>query len=79
MSAMQRNKGRSGEQEVARLIRDWLGLDVHRNWQAQTAEGGADLSGVPGWAIEVKFCTSTDRAGGVRLANRPPRSTPSPR
>ena len=36
------------------MIRDWLGFDVHRNWQAQTAEGGADLVGIPGWAVEVK-------------------------
>lgn len=49
-----RAKGASGEREVARLIREWLGFDVKRNWQAQSAEGGADLTGVPGWAIEVK-------------------------
>jgi hypothetical protein len=55
MSNMQRNKGRAGEQEVSRLIRDWLGIDVRRNWQAQSAEGGADLAGIPGWAVEVKF------------------------
>lgn len=55
MGAMQRNKGAAGERAVASLIRDWLGLDVRRNWQGQAAEGGADLTGIPGWAIEVKW------------------------
>lgn len=54
MGAMQRTKGADGERTVAILIRYWLGLEVHRNWQGQAAAGGADLSGVPGWAIEIK-------------------------
>ena len=54
MGALQRTKGISAERVVARLIRDWLGLDVRRNWQAQSAEGGADLTGIPGWSIEIK-------------------------
>ena len=54
MSAMQRTKGATAERVVARLIRDWLGLDVRRNWQAQSAAGGADLTGIPGWSIEIK-------------------------
>ena len=54
MGAMQRTKGASAERVVARLIREWLGLDVHRNWQAQSADGGADLTGIPGWSIEIK-------------------------
>ena len=54
MTAMQRTKGHAGEREVARILRDWLGLEIHRNWQAQSAEGGADLSGIPGWAVEIK-------------------------
>jgi len=51
-----RTKGRAGEQEVARILRDELNLDITRNWQMQ-ASGGicrTDLLGVPGWAIEVK-------------------------
>lgn len=55
MGAMQRNKGIAGERAVAILIRDWLGLDVRRNWQQQAAEGGSDLTGIPGWAVEVKW------------------------
>ena len=49
-----RTKGRAGEQEVARILRDELRLEVRRNWEAQAASGGCDLIGVPGWAIEVK-------------------------
>ena len=54
MGAMQRAKGATAERVVARLIREWLGLDVRRNWQAQSAAGGADLTGIPGWSIEIK-------------------------
>ena len=49
-----RTKGRAGEQEVARILRDELRLEIHRNWQEQAAQGGTDIIGVPGWAIEVK-------------------------
>ncbi len=54
MSNLQRRKGANGEREVAALIRDWMGLNITRNWQLQAACGGADLDGVPGWAIEIK-------------------------
>ena len=49
-----RNKGRQAEQEVASILRDELGLEIHRNWQQQAAIGGCDLVGVPGWGIEIK-------------------------
>ena len=50
-----RTKGRAGEQEVARILRDELGLEIHRNWAAQAAmQGGCDLVGIPGWGIEIK-------------------------
>jgi hypothetical protein len=62
MGMMQRRKGRSGEQEVAAILRDHLGLDIKRNWQAQSAEGGADLTGIPGWAAEVKLATRHNNA-----------------
>ena len=57
MSAMQRRKGQSGEREVCTLIRDWLGIDAHRNWQEQSAGGGADILSIPGYAIEVKLAS----------------------
>ena len=61
MSASQRRKGKAGELEIARLLRELLGADVTRNL-VQSREGGADLLGVPGWAVEVK------RAARARLS-----------
>jgi hypothetical protein len=49
-----RTKGRAGEQDVARRLRDELGIEVTRNWQAQAVQGGSDINGIPGWSIEVK-------------------------
>ena len=49
-----RTKGRAGEQEVCRILRDELGIEVHRNWQEQAFHGGVDILGIEGWAIEVK-------------------------
>ena len=49
-----RAKGMSGEREVATILRDELGMEVHRNWAQQAAIGGCDLIGIPGWGIEVK-------------------------
>ena len=54
MTINSRAKGRAGEQEVATILRDELGMEVHRNWAQQAAIGGCDLIGVPGWGIEVK-------------------------
>ena len=49
-----RVKGRAGEQECCRILRKELPMfHVHRNWMAQSAEGGADVV-IPGWAIEIK-------------------------
>lgn len=48
-----RAKGKAGELEVAALLRDALGVDATRNL-VQSREGGADLLGLPGWAVEVK-------------------------
>jgi len=49
-----RNKGRAGEQECCRILRDEFPMfEVNRNWMAQSAEGGADVV-IPGWAIEIK-------------------------
>lgn len=62
MSASQRRKGKAGELELARLLRDLLGADVARNLE-QTRQGGADLLGLPGWAVEVK------RAARARLSD----------
>ena len=54
-------KGKAGERELARLLRDHLGADVVRNLE-QARQGGADLLGIAGWAVEVK------RAARPRMA-----------
>jgi hypothetical protein len=54
MGKMSRTKGQSGEREVAHLIFDLLGIEVHRNWQEQSAQGGSDLYGLGGFSVEVK-------------------------
>lgn len=54
-------KGKNGERELARLLRDHLGADVVRNLE-QARQGGADLLGIAGWAVEVK------RAARPRMA-----------
>lgn len=53
MGTMQRRKGKAGELELARLLRKLLGANVARNLE-QTRQGGADLLGLSGWAVEVK-------------------------
>ncbi|CAG0976345.1 hypothetical protein GEOBC_01559 [Geobacteraceae bacterium] len=53
MTAMQRRKGKVGELELVRLLRELLGANVARNLE-QSRQGGADLLGLPGWAVEVK-------------------------
>lgn len=62
MSASQRRKGKAGELELARLLRELLGVELTRNLM-QSREGGGDLLGLSGWAIEVK------RAARARLAD----------
>jgi len=54
MSAWQRNKGANGEREVIQILSEALGIKLTRNWLAQSADGGCDILGIPGWAIEVK-------------------------
>lgn len=53
MGAMQTSKGKEGERELTRLLREHLGATVVRNL-AQARQGGADLLGIDGWAVEVK-------------------------
>jgi hypothetical protein len=52
MSAMHRNKGKTGEREAAELVRQFTGWDVRR--RVRQHAGDSDLQGVPGWAVEVK-------------------------
>jgi hypothetical protein len=49
-----RAKGKSGEREVIRELKLWLPtLEFERNLE-QTRNGGHDILGLPGWALEVK-------------------------
>lgn len=61
-----RNKGAAFERDVANLIRESLGYDCKRNLM-QTAEGGHDLIGIPGWAIECKRYKEAKRNDLVRF------------
>lgn len=60
MSAMQRNKGKAGEREVAVIVRDLTGWDVRR--RVRQHDGDSDLQGVPGWSVEVKRHAKATRA-----------------
>ncbi|MCU7836140.1 MAG: hypothetical protein KZQ83_12940 [gamma proteobacterium symbiont of Taylorina sp.] len=53
MGKMQRNKGAAGEREVAKILNEELGIELVRNLE-QTRNGGHDLIGLDGWAIEIK-------------------------
>lgn len=52
MSASARRKGRAGEQELVRYLRD-RGFDVRRNLD-QVRDGGSDVLGFDGFAVECK-------------------------
>ena len=55
-----RTKGKTGEREIAALIRDLTGWDVKR--RVRQHEGGSDLEGVPKWCVEVKRHARAARA-----------------
>lgn len=50
---MQRTKGATAERELSRLLAEQLGCEISRNL-LQTRDGGFDLIGIDGWAMEVK-------------------------
>lgn len=53
MGAKSLAKGKSGERELRAVLEPALGLEISRNL-VQAREGGADLVGIPGIALEVK-------------------------
>ena len=53
MAGMSRDKGQRGERDAAALLRELTGHDVQR--RVRQHAGDADLVGLPGWSIEVKF------------------------
>lgn len=60
MSAMQRTKGAAGEREIAAIIRDLTGWEVKRC--VRNHAGDSDLTGIPGWSVEVKRHKTAGRA-----------------
>ncbi len=54
LSKASRQKGQRGEREVCKLLADKLGGEYKRNLM-QTQDGGYDVLGLDGYAIEVKF------------------------
>jgi Holliday junction resolvase len=48
-----RIKGKKAEQELINILKDELGIELSRNLD-QTRDGGHDILGLDGWAIEVK-------------------------
>jgi Holliday junction resolvase len=59
-----RNKGAQVEREFALIAKESCGWSLVRNLE-QSRSGGHDLTGLPGWAIEVK--ARADRPGPVEL------------
>ncbi len=53
MGASQRNKGKRGEQELARILRSY-GYDAHRGVQYCGFTGEPDVVGLDGFHIECK-------------------------
>lgn len=56
MSKASRDKGKRGEQEVARIVRHFLpdlADEVRRGWQCREGDDAPDVEGLPWW-IEVK-------------------------
>lgn len=65
-----RAKGASAERELIALLQEHLGDEIagelKRNLE-QTRSGGHDISGLPGWAIEVKRYASLSEAELIRI------------
>lgn len=57
---MSRNKGKIGEREVAKLLQEY-GFEGKRGVQYKGGADSPDVTGLPGWHIEVK------RTEGFRL------------
>lgn len=60
MGMKSRMKGKSGEREIAALIRDLTGWNVRR--KVRQLDGESDLEGVPHFSVEVKRHATATRA-----------------
>ena len=54
MGKAERERGKRGERYVANRIRDRLGIKAHRGNQYQGGPDSPDVTGLPGYHIEVK-------------------------
>lgn len=56
-----RDKGKRGELEIVKLLRDGLGIEVNRNYKQMAQAQHGDIEQlVGGFLIEVKNCASLD-------------------
>lgn len=71
MSAAQRRKGNRAEVALAKWLREhgWPEARTTRDARGGS-QGGADICGVPGWAIEVKSVATADPLKWMAQAER---------
>jgi Holliday junction resolvase len=73
-----RDKGKRGELEVVKLLRDGLGLEVNRNYkQVAQAQHGDIEQLVGGFLVEIKNCASLDLKSWWGQAERAASAHPS--
>ena len=63
-----REKGKRGEREIARILREHGYKDARRGVQYSGRTGAADVVGIPGWHIEVKRVEYFDMSAAVAQA-----------
>lgn len=69
MGKASRDKGKRGERELARLLRD-RGYDAHRGAQNKGGPDSPDVDGIPGIHIECKRTERLDLYGALDQARR---------
>lgn len=63
---MQRDKGKTWEQAVARAFRSIFGDDVRRGWQSRAGSDDPDIVGVPKFWVEAKHHKVVNIAEAIR-------------
>lgn len=64
MGKLSRDKGKVGEREVAALLREY-GFDGKRGVQYKGGAGSPDVTGLPGFHIEVKRAEKLNLEGAM--------------
>lgn len=71
MSKAEREKGKRGEREAAKLLRDMGFAEARRTAQFCGKTGDAsDVVGIPGYHVEVKRCERLELPKWIRQAER---------